>query len=141
MHAIAEMMARLRARPGAIGLVTALGWYLTKHAVGVYSAAPKEGPFVREDPAPRQALLDAGRAPELAREPSGPARIETYTVLHDRDGAPVRGLVIGRLDDGRRFLAAAPDDRALLEGLVAREAVGLRGLVGARDGLARFEPS
>ncbi len=141
MHAIAEMMARLRARPGAIGLVTALGWYLTKHAVGVYSAAPKDGPFVREDPAPRQAELDAGRAPELVREPSGPARIETYTVLHDRDGAPVRGLVIGRLDDGRRFLAAAPDDRALLEGLVAREAVGLRGLVGARDGLARFEPS
>ena len=50
-------------------------------------------------------MLDAQPAPELAHEPSGAATIETYTVLHDRDGAPVRGLVIGRLDDGRRFLA------------------------------------
>src|SRR5262249_49801438 len=40
MHAIAEMMARVRARPGSIGLVTALGWYITKHAIGVYSATP-----------------------------------------------------------------------------------------------------
>ena len=140
MHAIAEVMARARARPGSVGLVTALGWYLTKHAVGVYAAAPKEGRFVREEPAPRQALLDAQAAPALAAEPSGDATIETYTVLHDRDGAPVRGLVIGRLADGRRFLAATPDDRALLDGLMAREAVGVRGRVTAAEGANRFEP-
>src|SRR5262249_26654029 len=121
MHAIAETMDRVRARPGSIGLVTALGWYLTKHAVGVYSAAPKDGPFVREDRGPRQALLDTASAPELALEPSGPASIETFTVLHDREGAPMRGLVVGRLDDGRRFLAATPDDPAVLAGLEARE--------------------
>jgi acetyl-CoA C-acetyltransferase len=141
MHAIAEVMARTRARPGSVGLVTALGWYLTKHAMGVYAATPKDGPFVREDPAPRQALLDAQTAPELAMEPSGDGTIETYTVLHDRDGAPVRGLVIGRLGDGRRFLAATPEDRALLEGLTAREAVGLHGRVAASEGVNRFEPS
>jgi acetyl-CoA C-acetyltransferase len=140
MHAIAEVMARTRARPGSIGLVTALGWYLTKHAIGVYAAVPKDGAFVREDPAARQAVLDAQRAPALTTEPSGGATIETYTVLHDRDGAPVRGLVIGRLDDGRRFLAATPEDRVLLEGLVAREAVGLRGRVAAAEGAGRFEP-
>jgi acetyl-CoA C-acetyltransferase len=140
MHAIAQMMDRVRARPGSIGLVTALGWFITKHAVGVYGAQPKDGPFVREDPAPRQATLDAAPAPELAREPSGPASIETYTVLHDRDGAPVRGLVIGRLDDGRRFLAVTPDDRATLDGLMAEEGVGRRGRVGTRDGVGWFEP-
>src|SRR5438105_3874140 len=36
-HAIATMVERLRDDPGAMGLVTALGWYLTKHAVGLYS--------------------------------------------------------------------------------------------------------
>ncbi len=141
MHAIATLLDRVRAQPGSIGLVTALGWYLTKHAVGVYSAAPREGGFRREDPAPRQAWLDAQPAPELAREPQGAATIETYTVLHDRDGSPVRGLVVGRLDDGRRFLAIAPDDRAVLEALTAREGVGLPGRV-RRDGdVNRFEPA
>src|SRR5262249_23630059 len=80
-------------------------------------------------------------APELASEPSGDGTIETYTVLHDRDGAPVRGLVIGRLADGRRFLAVTPEDRTLLEALVAREAVGLRGRVAAVEGANRFEPT
>lgn len=141
MHAIAEMMARLRARPGTLGLVTALGWYLTKHAVGVYGAAPKDGPFVREDPAPHQARLDAQPAPPLAREPSGAATVETYTVLYDRDGTPVRGLVIGRLDDGRRFLASTPDDRALLDALVTAEAVGRRGRASTVEGLGRFDPA
>jgi acetyl-CoA C-acetyltransferase len=141
MHAIAETMDRVRAQPGSVGLVTALGWFLTKHAVGVYSARPKDGPFVCEDAAPRQAILDAQTAPELAREPSGPASIETYTVLHDRDGTPVRGLVIGRLEDGRRFLAETPADRATLDGLMAAEGVGRRGRVATRDGVGHFAPS
>ncbi len=141
MHAIAEMMTRLRARPGTIGLVTALGWYITKHAVGVYSAAPKDGGFARADPAPLQAALDAEPAPALAREPSGAATVETYTVLYDRDGAPMRGLVIGRLEDGRRFLASTPDDRDVLDALVAREAIGLRGRARTVDGLGRFAPA
>ena len=95
---------------------------------------------MREDPAPRQALLDAEPAPALALEPSGPATIETYTVLHDRDGAPMRGLVVGRLDDGRRFLADTPDDPAVLGGLETHEAVGRRGRVAIADGAARFDP-
>ena len=141
MHGIAEIMDRVRARRGSIGLVTALGWFITKHAVGVYCAQPKGVPFVREDPAPRQAVLDAQPGPELVHEPSGPASIETYTVLHDRDGAPVRGLVIGRLDDGRRFLSATPADRDVLDGLTAVEGVGRRGRVTTRDGVGCFEPS
>src|SRR5262249_24481163 len=126
---------------GSLGLVTALGWYLTKHAVGVYSTAPGHRPFAREDPAPRQAVLDAGAAPEVVREPSGVGSVETYTVLYDRDGAPIRGAVIGRPDDGRRFLAGTPEDRVVLEGLVAREAVGLRGRVCTVEGVGRFEPA
>src|SRR5438067_2258260 len=40
MHSIAAMVDVLRADPGAKGLVTALGWYITKHSVGVYSTEP-----------------------------------------------------------------------------------------------------
>src|SRR5262249_60021742 len=88
MHAIAETMDRVRGRPGSIGLVTALGWYLTKHAFRVYCAAPKDGPFVRDDPAPRQALLDAAPPPALARPPSGPAPTRPLTALPARQAGP-----------------------------------------------------
>ncbi|MDI1366343.1 MAG: acetyl-CoA acetyltransferase, partial [bacterium] len=50
LHSIAEMMARLRARPGAYGLCTANGWFLTKQSIGVYSTTPVAGDWVREAP-------------------------------------------------------------------------------------------
>ncbi len=74
-------------------------------------------------------------------EARGPGTIETYTVIHDREGAPVKGLVIGRLADGRRFLANAPDDRAVMEALEACEGVGVPGRVMPVDGVNRFAPA
>ena len=48
--------------------------------------------------------------PPFADAPAGAATIETYTVLFDREGAPARGIVIGRLPDGARFIANTPPD-------------------------------
>jgi acetyl-CoA C-acetyltransferase len=61
--------------------------------------------------------------------------------VYQRDGTPERGLVIGRLDGGARFVAGTPQDRALLEALVAVEAVGRRGRVRSGDGVNVFEPT
>ncbi len=143
MHAIARMAERLRASPGSRGLVTALGWYLTKHAAGVYaSGEPAPAPEAAAPPAPEAAArpAPAGEPVPLALRAEGAATLETYTVLFERDGAPTRGIVIGRLEDGRRFLANLPEDRALLEAFVATEAVGLRGRVRPRDGRNEFDP-
>jgi len=140
MHAIASMMEKLRARPGTKGLVSALGWYLTKHSVGVYASEPGPGPWRRPELAPSQAELDRLPHPALASEPSGRGVIETYTVVHDRDGSPARGIVIGRLDDGRRFLADTPEDREVLEDLEAHEGVGRAGTVTLAGGTTRFAP-
>ena len=41
-------------------------------------------------------------------EAEGAATIETFTVLHDRDGAPHHGVVILRTSDGRRALGRVP---------------------------------
>lgn len=145
-HSIATMMRRLRAlaaeRGGpALGLVTANGNYLTKHAWGVYGTAPPPGPWRREPPARLQAELDTLPRAPFTEAPAGRATIETYTVLHGRDG-PEAGFVFGRLaDSGRRFLARLPDDPARLGALQAREAVGWPGSVRtAPDGLNRFLP-
>ena len=141
LHAVAAMAERLRDVPGRRGLVTGNGWYLTKHSACVLASAPceaaSEAAFATDPPEP-----DRRRATpvETAREASGPGRLETYTVTYDRDGAPERGIVVGRLDDGRRFLANTPADRAVLGDLVAREGVGRTGRVSHRDGRNEFVP-
>jgi acetyl-CoA C-acetyltransferase len=142
LHSIAALAERLRERPGAKGLATGNGWYLTKHAASVWSSEPKPG-----DP-PSAQLPASLPAANMARTPvavdpgaRGRASIETYTVLYDREGAPARGIVLGRTEQGRRFLANTPRDRDLLEAFVSVEEVGRAGVVGERDGLVCFEPS
>ena len=52
-HSIAEMMARVRARPGMKGMVTANGNYVTKQSGGIYSTEPPAKAFQPKDPAKR----------------------------------------------------------------------------------------
>jgi acetyl-CoA C-acetyltransferase len=127
-HAIAAMVERLRAAPATTALVHALGWNLTKHALAVFSAAPPEAGW-RRTGQDVQAWVDARPRPSLAPEPSGPATVEAYTIVHDRDGAPDHGVVLGRLDDRTRFVARLPKDADLLAALEREEAVGRRGTV------------
>lgn len=129
MHSIAEMVQRLRARPGAWGLCTANGWFLTKQSTGIYSTTPPDKPFDRQDPKIIQAQIDALPHPEIVEAPEGPATIETYTVVHNREGYR-GGIVIGRDAQGRRFAAVTPEDEATLKDLESREGVGRTGTVG-----------
>jgi acetyl-CoA C-acetyltransferase len=125
LHAIATMADRLRAG-GGTGLVTGLGWYATKHAVGIYSAAPPAKGWRRGDTSDAQAVIDAS-AVEVAGDAVGPATVVASTVVAGRDGAPRAAPVIARLPDGRHVAAAAEDDElAALEG---RNLVGERILV------------
>ena len=145
LHSIARLVERLRADRAALGLVTAVGWFLTKHAAGVYAAHPRPTPDARAREAALSAAaveLSAARAaaPVFTREPQGRGRIVSYTVVHDREGKPERGVVVGGLEDGRRFLALTPPDVALLEGLERSEGIGRPGRV-VRDGpVNRFTP-
>jgi len=132
MHSIVTTMERLRAKPGTYGLVTANGWYVTKHSIGLYSTAPTEGPWAREDPAANQRELDAMVHPEFAERPEGDGTVETYTVVTDRKGRRF-GIVFGRLADGRRFLANTPDDDATLDWMTREEMLGRPGRVTAGD--------
>lgn len=111
MHSIAEVAAKCRATPGASGLVFANGGYLTKHSFGVWSTAPKA--FERADPASYQAEIDAMESPAFTEKPDGEGTVETYTVIHLK-GEPAFALLIGRLDDGRRFLAQVHENPGAL---------------------------
>jgi acetyl-CoA C-acetyltransferase len=139
MHALATMMDRLRAKPGSFGLLNGNGWLLTKHAVGVYSTTPVSGDWQCPDGSDEQQAIDAAVHPAYTETPSGSATIETYTVVHGRQGAE-RAIVIGRLDDGTRFLSETPAEPALLERMTTVEMLGTRGTVSRQGDRNIFIP-
>ena len=105
-HAIATMVDVLRADPTSLGLVWANGGFLTKHAVGLYSATPGSEPFAHANP---QAAVDSLPGREVADDAEGDVEIETYTVAYDRDNRPETGLAACLLPDGRRAWGATAD--------------------------------
>ncbi|MEV0358651.1 acetyl-CoA acetyltransferase [Nocardia sp. NPDC050697] len=141
-HAIAEVVTRLRRTPGGYGLVAANGGILSKHSVGVYSTTP--APFPDGSAAGLQAELDAAPAVPVAYRADGWGTVESWTVSYGRDGSP-RGIVLGRLDDGRRFLANTADAAATALLTDAEHPAGQRVFVRATDAgnrvtLTRPEP-
>jgi len=115
LHAVATVAERLRVE-GGTALVSALGWYVTKHAVGVYGSSPPPGGWRRGDTTAAQRSIDASAlAVALGADAGGPALVEAATVVAGRDGAPGAAPVIARLGDGRRVVAAAePGELAAL---------------------------
>jgi acetyl-CoA C-acetyltransferase len=105
-HAIASMVTTLREDPGALGLVTANGGHVDKHAFGVYSTRPPADGFRWERP---QDEIDRVPAVVSVVDHLGPATIETWTVMHDRDGQPERAHAACRTPDGARTFAVTAD--------------------------------
>ncbi len=122
MHSIAAMVEALRADPGSTGLVWANGGYLTKHAFGIYSTEPPADGFRHAHP---QDEIDALPSREVAADHDGEATIETWTVMHGRDGEPEQAIVAMLLDDGRRAWGTT-DDADALATLVAEDVIGRR---------------
>ncbi len=128
-HSIASMADRLRAEEGSIGLVTANGGFLTKHAFGVYSTTPPANGFRTRDV---QAEVDALPSRELAENHDGPVTVETSTVMFGRSGDAERGIVAALLPDGRRAWGISTDPDLLVT-LTTEETAGRAGHV-ASDG-------
>lgn len=139
-HSISEMMRRVRATPGKAGLVTANGYYLTKHSFGVYSTAPVLGQWKRNDPAKLQAKIDDLPKAPLVEQANGSAFIESYTIMHGRTG-PDYSVIIGReTDSGDRFIANTPSDLETLLDLRDQESLGRHGQVIHSEGKNIFTP-
>lgn len=99
LHAVATLVPTLRREPEQYGLSTSLGWYATKHALGIYSAHPPQRPFAHlrpafDRPAPRPVLT------ELV----GEGVVEAVTVPRARDGSAEAAIVSVVTADGARVL-------------------------------------
>jgi acetyl-CoA C-acetyltransferase len=133
MHAIARAVEKLRKNPEQFGYISALGWFITKHSAGIYSGREPEKPWNRAGQELIQQKIDEMEGPELKTDPEGPAYVETYTIMHDRQGNPDYAIVVARLADGKRCWALTEKDRGLFECMESFDFIGKSGIVTAGD--------
>jgi acetyl-CoA C-acetyltransferase len=122
LHGVASMVDHLREH-GGTGLVSAMGWYATKHAVGIYGAVPPGRGWQRGETADAQRRIDTS-AMAVATEAQGPAEVVAATVVSGPDGSVSAAPVIADLPDGRRIAVAA--ESAQLGAVAGRDLVGRR---------------
>ena len=135
LHAVATLAEKIAGGEKRNGLVTALGWFMHKHAAGVYGGAPPEGGFQPGD------IEDNDEGP-VGDEPvriktevyNEAGIIETYTVIYNRDMTPAYAVVYGRTRDGFRFIARTPNHYGIFNRLTSENQVGKKVEI-------RFDPS
>jgi acetyl-CoA C-acetyltransferase len=141
-HAVASVVGALRSDPGSRGLVTGLGWYMTKHSVGIYGTEPVQrrgaggGPLLPDGTVVTEAGGFAWADPQAAvgalpqcspdTDAQGEVEVETYSVSYDRAGSPARAVLACRTPEGRRAWANVTDP-GHLELLVTEEGCGRLG--------------
>lgn len=133
LHAIAQTVDVLREAGSGHALVTANGFYLTKHSLGLYSTEPACGVGEPIDSGVLQARVDQGPRVPPAADPAGPATVETYTVAFDRNG-PKQGIVFARNAAGERLVANTADDPQSLQSLLENDPIGQTGRVHCAEG-------
>ena len=140
VNSIASMMNKLRMNQGHFGMVNANGWFLTKHGLGVFSSNPFLGEWNQVvDSSQLQKEIENMEHPEFTEEANGKGSIETYTVVNSREG-PKKAIVIGRLEDGKRFLANTKKDENLLNKMMQNEMLNAKGTVKFENSQNIFQP-
>ena len=107
-HAVASLVGRLRAEPTSYGLSTSLGWFVTKHAIGIYSARPPSRSYASLHP-----VLEPGPKRPVLNDYAGPGVVEACTVQHARDGQPEAAIVSVITPEGGRVLVRTAEKDVL----------------------------
>lgn len=127
-QATVEVAGRLRARPGALGMVTTVSGLLTKPGITVWGADPPDDLLVA-DLGERAAAVTAVR--EVTHRAIGSGTVASATATYE-DTTPSRAFVIVDLDDGRRWVGTCHDE-AWVAAAVRREVLGTRVHVNGGD--------
>lgn len=141
MNSIATLIEKLRLHPGKFGLATSNGWYITKHGAAIFSSKPFEGEWNQvADTSNLQKSIDSASNTLFTEMPEGQCSVETYTVIHTHKG-PDKGIIIGKLADGTRFLANTERDPDVLKEMCQRDMLNASGFV-TNDGKRNiFKPN
>jgi len=112
MHAAACMVEKIR-KGARRGLIFGNGGYATHNHSIILSRTPPEGDvFPQSYDYQEEAERLRHPVPEFLADYTGPGTIETFTVIYDRQGAAMFGIVIARAPDGKRFICRVPKEDA-----------------------------
>jgi acetyl-CoA C-acetyltransferase len=132
-HSIATMANVLREDPGSIGLCSANGGYTTKHAMGIYSTTPPADGFHWEDV--QDEVDRITQAKDFAEDHEGDVTVESYTVMHERDGSMSNAIVACLTPAGARTWATTTD-ADVMKAMTTDDLVGAAADV--REGVLRL---
>ena len=126
LHAITTMIDILRENNRSFGLIHAISWFLSKHSIGIYSADPGMIQW-RPNDSPKKAIPYP--KVNVVERVYGKGIIETYNVTYTGDGEPNGATIIGRDEDGNRFIARVRPDKGVLVQMTMEEMIGKTGNV------------
>lgn len=106
------------------GLITALGWFMHKHAAGIYSNRPVEKFDTHADLEDQENPLCGDSPVEISGQVNSTGIIETYTVIFSQDRQPAYAVLYGRTKKGKRFVARAKNDASVFRMLMSQNMTG-----------------
>ncbi len=124
LHAVVTLCDMIARGEKTTGLVTALGWFMHKHAAGIYSSQQPKKSLAAMDIEDQTDFLAGPEPVELDQNPSGTGIIETYTIVYNRDRSPAYAVLYGRTQKGLRFLAKTPANLETFQSLSTKNMVG-----------------
>lgn len=124
LHGVATLVENISIGKKSNGLVTALGWFMHKHAAGVYGSNPLTGEFKDYDVMDQKNCF-AGKEPVIIKDQvTGTGTIETYTVIYSMDQNPRYAVVYGKTRDNCRFIARMQNHPDIFKQLTSENMVG-----------------
>jgi len=129
LHAVVTLCEQIASGGTTTGMTTALGWFMHKHAAGIYSALPPNNSLETMDIEDRKDFLAGPEPIEIDPDSSGTGTIETYTIVYNRDHSPDYAVIYGKTEKGLRFIARTTDAPDIYQTLATRNMVGQKVLL------------
>ena len=123
-----EMVKKLRSNPNEYGMVTANSWFLTKHAINIFSCKPPQEIDWEKDFIKLQSEINSREIKNFNTKPNGLGKVISYTIVQGRKNLEY-GIVIGELEDKSKFIANILGEESFLKKLTENEMLGIKGEV------------
>ncbi len=123
-----EMVKKLRSNPNEYGMITANSWFLTKHAINIFSCKPPQEIDWKKDFIKLQSEINSREIKNFNTKPNGLGKVISYTIVQGRKNLEY-GIVIGELEDKSKFIANILGEESFLKKLTENEMLGIKGEV------------
>ncbi|WP_299980979.1 hypothetical protein [Desulfobacula sp.] len=124
LHGVATLAEKISIGEKSNGLVTALGWFMHKHAAGVYGSEPSKGEFKDHDVTDQKDCFTGDDPIIIKHQVNGPGTIETYTIIYSLDQRPSYAVLYGKTRDNFRFIARTQNHPDIFKQLTLKNRVG-----------------